>query len=62
MNAKLIKTLHLLRSEPDETVRTITDIISADTITTVVSLYDNKVDWSLLVDRIFENDRVICWW
>jgi len=54
--------LHLLRSEPDETVREITDTISADTITTVVSLYGERVDWPSLVEKIFENDQVICWW
>lgn len=54
--------LHLLRSEPDETVLKITDIISADTVTTVVALYGELTDWSGLVDKIFENDQVICWW
>jgi hypothetical protein len=30
--------------------------------TSVVMLYDNPVDWSALVDQIFESDKVICWW
>lgn len=57
-----MKILHILRSEPDETVGKLTDVMSAENITTVVSLYDRQVDWSALVDKIFENDQVICWW
>lgn len=57
-----MKILHLLRSEPDETVGKLTDIMCAEHVSTVVSLYEPGVDWSVLVDKIFENDRVICWW
>jgi len=27
-----------------------------------VMLYEDPVDWPALVDKIFENDKVICWW
>ena len=57
-----MRILHLLRSEPDDTVKKITDVMSEDNTTTVVSLYDGMIDWSALVDQIFENDRVVCWW
>ena len=57
-----MRVLHLLRSEPDDTVEKITDVMSEDNTTTVVSLYEEKIDWSALVDQIFENDRVVCWW
>ena len=57
-----MRVLHLLRSEPDDTVEKITDVMSEDNTTTVVSLYEETVDWSALVDQIFENDRVVCWW
>jgi hypothetical protein len=33
-----------------------------ETTTTVVMLYAEPVDWEVLVDKIFENDRVVCWW
>ena len=56
------KILHILRSEPDETVGKITDVMCEDYMTTVVSLYEGFVDWSRLVDKIFESDRVFCWW
>jgi len=57
-----MKVLHLLRSDPDGTVEKITDVMSEDNTTTVVSLYEGMIDWSALVDQIFENDRVVCWW
>ena len=57
-----MKTLHILRSEPDETVEKLTVDISMEDTTSVVMLYEDSVNWSALVDEIFENDRVICWW
>lgn len=32
-----------------------------DTLSVVV-LYEDPVDWSSLVDQIFNHDKVICWW
>lgn len=57
-----VKTLHILRSEPDETVEKLTVIISMEDTASVVMLYEEPVDWPALVDEIFVNDRVICWW
>ena len=57
-----MKVLHILRSEPDETVEKLTQELSMDTTASVVMLYDAPVDWSALVDKIFENDKVVCWW
>ena len=57
-----MKILHILRSEPDETVEKLTAALSMDESAAVVMLYEAPVDWEALVDKIFENDRVICWW
>ncbi len=57
-----VKTLHILRSEPDETVEKLTIVISMEDTASVVMLYEDPVNWSALVDEIFENERVICWW
>jgi len=54
--------LHILRSEPDETVEKFTIAMSMEDTTAVVMLYEEPVDWASLVDKIFENDKVICWW
>ena len=59
--------LHLLRSEPDATVKTFIEALCRDHGATVISLYpdaiaDTPVDWHRLIDDIFAHDRVICWW
>ena len=57
-----MKILHILKSEPDETVEKLSVVMSMEDPTSVIMLYDNPVDWSALVDQIFDNDKVICWW
>ena len=57
-----MSTLHILRSEPDETVEKLTTAMSMENAALVVMLYEAPVDWPALVDEIFENDKVICWW
>ena len=58
-----MKVLHLLRSEPDETVERLISAMTDDADkTTVQPLFKGDVDWSRLVDEIFANDKVISWW
>ena len=57
-----MKVLHILKSKPDETIAKITNVINLENMATVVMLYEKPVDWLALVDKIFENDKVICWW
>lgn len=57
-----MKILHILRSEPDETVEKLTVAMSMNDTASVVMLYEEPVDWAAVVDKIFENDKVICWW
>jgi hypothetical protein len=40
-----MKILHILRSEPDETVEKFTVAMSMDNTASVVMLYDDPVDW-----------------
>jgi hypothetical protein len=61
------KVLHILKTEPDETVEQFIEAISGDEGATVVNLYrdnisDAAVNWARLVDDIFDHDKVICWW
>ena len=57
-----MKILHILRSEPDETVEKLSAALSKDSTTTVTPLYQGDVDWKALVDDIFTHDKIICWW
>jgi hypothetical protein len=60
-------TLHLLRSEPDESMAALIQALTRDSTATVCPLYPDAinqrpVDWDRLVDDIFNHDKVICWW
>jgi hypothetical protein len=57
-----VKILHILRSEPDDTVAAFTVAMSMEDETRVVMLYEGQVDWLSVVEAIFENDKVVCWW
>ena len=63
----MAKVLHILKSEPDETVSRVIAAQSFEEEVAVVSLYRDEitghaVNWSRLVEDIFTYDRVICWW
>jgi len=57
-----MKIIHLLRSEPDEVTRRLIDGLAKHNQNTKVLLYEDTVDYDSLVDDIFANDRVVCWW
>jgi len=61
------KVLHILKSEPDETVAGLVEALSDGQGTSVVGIYPDAIcgdclDWSRLVDDIFAYERIICWW
>jgi len=60
------KILHILRSEPDETVIRVIEALSGEESAAVVNLYEDEIsgttaNWLRLVDDIFDYDQVICW-
>ncbi len=57
-----MKILHILRTEPDDTVKKFMENLSSEAEATVTALYEKEVDWSGVVDDIFSHDKVICWW
>ena len=57
-----MKILNIIRSEPDDSVQRLITAFSGRPEDKVVALYKSGVDWSVLVDEIFDYDRVICWW
>lgn len=61
------KILHLLRSEPDDTVTELISAMSGSDEATVVCLYPDEisgapVDWDRLVDDIMAHEKIISWW
>lgn len=56
-----MKTLHILRTQPDKTVASLKKFFSDQEGKTIV-LYEGDIDWEALVDDIFIADKVISWW
>ena len=57
-----MRTLHILKSEPDQNTQTLMDILCQDQDFTVLRLYEDPADYEQLIDLIFEHDRTISWW
>lgn len=57
----MTQVLHILKTEPDDTVAELIGAFPDDAGGTV-ALYEEEVDWEDLVERIFAADKVICWW
>ena len=57
-----MKNLHLLRSEPDEMVKTFVDQGYHGDENLMVPLYEGEPDYDELVRDLFACDRVISWW
>ena len=62
----MAKILHLLRSEPDDTVAELITAMSGNG-STIVNLYPDyingtTIDWDRLVEDIMAHDKVVTWW
>jgi len=57
-----MKILNVYRSEPDETVKKLVEIVIRDREDDSFDLYADSPDYDALVDKIFEADQTICWW
>ena len=57
-----MKILNVYRSEPDETVKRLVDIVNRDRESDSFDLSDASPDYEILVDKIFDADQTICWW
>ena len=57
-----MKILYILRTRPDVTVEKFMQTITNGDQSQVRKLYEDKIDWSKLVDDIFDHDKVTSWW
>jgi hypothetical protein len=57
-----MRILHILKSEPDETIEKLIGYLTETDEITVQPLFQGNIDWIRLVDDIFAHDKVICWW
>ncbi len=57
-----MKTLHILKSRPDDNTRALMEILSQGEETEVFGLFEGQPDYERLIDFIFEYDKTISWW
>ena len=57
-----MKLMHVLKSEPDNVIKTLMNASSEGNDVQQFELFANDVDYDKLVELIFENDKVISWW
>jgi hypothetical protein len=57
-----MKTLHILKTEPDNNTRALIDSISQGEESAIFRMYDENVDYEKLIELIFEYDKTVSWW
>ncbi|MCB2217153.1 hypothetical protein [Desulfofustis glycolicus] len=57
-----MKILNIYKSQPDETVKKLVEIVSRDRDSESFDLTVDNPDYDALVDKIFAADQTICWW
>jgi hypothetical protein len=57
-----MKTLHLLKTEPDQNTNTLIDLLSEGEESIRVNLYEAEADYEKLIDLVFECEKTISWW
>jgi len=57
-----MKILNVYRSEPDDTVKKLVEIVTRDRESDSFDLDVESPDYSVLVDKVFASDQTICWW
>lgn len=57
-----MKILNVYRSQPDEVVGKLVEIVTRDRESDSFDLSVDSPDYDALVDKIFSADQTICWW
>ncbi len=57
-----MRILHIYKTEPDETTKTLVKILSEGEDVTEFDLFKDNIDYGKLLDLIFEHDKVVTWW
>jgi hypothetical protein len=57
-----MKMLQVYRSEPDEAVKTLVEILNRDREADEFRLYEENPNYDELVSKIFAADKTVCWW
>jgi hypothetical protein len=57
-----MKILQVYRSEPNDDVKTLVEILNRDRDADEFKLYNDNPDYDELVAKIFDADKTVCWW
>jgi hypothetical protein len=57
-----MKILNVYRSQPDEVVEKLVEIVTRDRESDSFDLSVDSPDYDALVDKVFAADQTICWW
>ena len=57
-----MKVLHILRSAPDEITKALIEKIDVKSQSSRVPFFEEEIDYTQLISKIFEADKVISWW
>lgn len=57
-----MKILHIFKTEPNDEVKKLVEIMSEGEETKTFELYKENVNYEELIDLMFECDKVISWW
>ncbi|MCW5199633.1 hypothetical protein VU05_02770 [Desulfobulbus sp. F1] len=57
-----MKMLQVYRSEPNDDVKTLVEILNRDREADEFKLYGEKPNYDELVSKIFAADKTVCWW
>ena len=57
-----MKILNVYRSQPDEVVEKLVEIVTRDRESDSFDLSADSPDYDALVDKVFAADQTICWW
>jgi len=57
-----MKILQVYRSEPTSDVKTLVGILNRDRTADEFKLYTDQPNYDTLVQKIFDNDKTVCWW
>ena len=62
MSGDKMKILQVYRSEPTEETKTLVGILNRDRVADEFKLYIDQPNYDVLVQKIFANDKTVCWW
>ncbi len=62
MSEEKKKILHVYRSEPNDDVKKLVEILNRDRDVQEFKLYEGDPNYDILVEMIFAADQTISWW